>query len=212
MIGRLFGEVLEKQPPQLLIDVNGVGYEVQCPMTTFYRLADMDGKVILHTHLAVSETAQQLYGFFDPRDRRLFRLLIKVNGVGPKLALSILSGMEADDFVRRVMEGNTVALTKLPGVGKKTAERLLIDMRDRLVDFDSSAVPKSATELNAVAEVPSQNAVIAEAESALVALGYKPTDASRMINVASKECDAESAPPKSEALIRRALRSMMPKS
>ena len=119
MIGRLRGTVIEKQPPYLLLDVNGVGYELQAPMTTFYRLPALGVEVVLHTHLSITENLHQLFAFIDQRDRALFRTLIKVNGVGPKLAIAILSGMEADDIARCVREHNITALTKLPGIGKK---------------------------------------------------------------------------------------------
>ena len=124
MIGRLRGTLLEKQPPQILLDVNGVGYDVSAPMTTFYELPETGNKVILHTHLAVSEHSHVLYGFLRESDRTLFRTLIKVSGVGPKLALAILSGMSADEFVACVQSGDSAALTRLPGVGKKTAQKI----------------------------------------------------------------------------------------
>ncbi|TQV86109.1 Holliday junction branch migration protein RuvA [Exilibacterium tricleocarpae] len=207
MIGRLSGVLLEKQPPLLLIDVQGVGYEVQAPMTTFYRLPELGAEVSLHTHFAVSETAQQLFGFAEPRDRQLFRALIKVNGVGPKMALGILSGMEAIDVARCVMDNNVAALVKVPGVGKKTAERLVVEMRDRLKDWDSQAAPAGDLEA-AVGAVspPHHNAVVEEAESALIALGYKPTEAAKVIAGILREQPVT----RSEELIRLALRSMVP--
>ena len=135
MIGRLQGVILVKQAPEIVIDVNGVGYEVQVPMTTIYQLPEVGKSVTLHTHFVVREDAQLLYGFAELRERSLFRTLIKVNGVGPKLALTILSGIESDDFVRCVRDGDTASLVRLPGVGKKTAERLLVEMKDRLKDW-----------------------------------------------------------------------------
>lgn len=135
MIGRIRGKLLEKQAPELLVDVNGVGYEIQAPMTTIYLLPALGETVELFTHLVVREDAHLLFGFASLRDRTLFRALIKVNGVGPKLALTILSGMDAQDFVRCVRDDDTAGLVRLPGVGKKTAERLLIEMRDRLRDW-----------------------------------------------------------------------------
>ncbi len=199
MIGRLQGVILEKQAPEILIDVNGVGYEVQVPMTTIYQLPEVGKSVTLHTHFVVREDAQLLYGFADLRERSLFRTLIKVNGVGPKLALTILSGIESDDFVRCVRDGDTASLVRLPGVGKKTAERLLVEMKDRLKDWsiDGTAV----TGNNAPA---STNGILAEAESALVALGYKPQEASKAI-AAVNDASMES----SEALIRMALKNMV---
>ncbi len=204
MIGRLNGVILEKQAPHLLLDIQGVGYELQAPMTTFYRLPELGSSVVLHTHFSVSETAQQLFGFISVRDRQLFRLLIKISGVGPKMAVGIMS-MEADDFVRCVMDNNIAALVKVPGVGKKTAERLIIEMRDKLKDW---SVPKASDvgEIIPLEEsAPSSNALIAEAESALVALGYKPTEAAKAVSAVMSEEVA-----RSEDLIRLALRSMLP--
>lgn len=198
MIGRLCGIILEKQAPQLLIDVNGVGYEVLAPMTTIYQLPAVGEKVVLHTHMVVREDAQLLYGFADQRDRSLFQTLIKVNGVGPKLALTILSGIEIDDFVRCVRGGDSASLVRLPGVGKKTAERLLVEMKDRLSEWQLDQTDIAST------APASRNSVIAEAESALVALGYKPTEASRAIAAVNNDSIASS-----EELIRLALKSMV---
>lgn len=201
MIGRLQGVLIEKQAPELLIDVNGVGYEVLAPMTTHYLLPALGNVVALHTHLVVREDAQQLFGFATLEQRSLFRELIKVSGVGPKLALTILSGMDVDDFVRCVRDNNLAAMTRLPGVGKKTAERLLIEMRDRLKDWhaDGLAVSDGAALLGGVANA------VAEAESALVALGYKPADAAKAI--AAIKSDGLST----EVLIRQALKNMLAK-
>lgn len=206
MIGRLKGLLVEKQPPHVLIDVQGVGYDVLAPMTSFYHLPDLGDEVVLHTHFAVSETSQQLYGFYDKESRELFRQLIKVSGVGPKMALAILSGMETAAFVRCVMEDNTAALVKVPGVGKKTAERLIIEMRDKLKgwEFGPGAVPAGELPVQPAA---AGNSAIAEAESALVALGYKPTEASRAVSAVLNEHDDVQ---RSEDLIRLALRSMLP--
>ncbi|VUD52779.1 Holliday junction ATP-dependent DNA helicase RuvA [Thalassocella blandensis] len=207
MIGRLFGKVLEKQAPYLLIDVHGVGYEVQAPMTTFYRLPEVGGEVVLHTHFAVSEVSQQLYGFVSSQDRQLFRLLIKVNGVGPKMAIGIMS-MESNDFVRCVMDDNITALVKVPGVGKKTAERLMIEMRDKLKDWN---VPRASVEGDVITlddsgpSAVTGNQIIQEAESALIALGYKPTEAAKAVSAAMNEDIT-----RSEELIRAALKSMLP--
>ncbi len=204
MIGRLSGTVLEKQAPYLLLDVQGVGYELQAPMTTFYQLPALGAAVVLHTHFSVSETSQQLFGFIAARDRELFRLLIKVSGVGPKMAVGIMS-MEADDFVRCVMSDNVTALVKVPGVGKKTAERLIVEMRDKLKDW---SIPKPSAEGEVIkieSSEPTSNAMVAEAESALVALGYKPTEAARAVSAVMAD-DIE----RSEELIRQALRTMLP--
>lgn len=202
MIGRLRGNLLEKQPPYLLLDVNGVGYELQAPMTTFYRLPAMGGEVVLHTHLSITENLHQLFGFIDQRDRSLFRTLIKVNGVGPKLAIAILSGMESDDIARCVRDNNIKALTKVPGIGAKTAERLVIELRDRLKNWD---MPQNDLLAHSeIQQIASDNEVYAEAESALIALGYKPVEAAKMVSSASKQKPEA----KSEELIRLALRSM----
>ena len=202
MIGRLRGNLIEKQPPYLLLDVNGVGYELQAPMTTFYRLPAIGAETILHTHLSITENLHQLFGFADQRDRSLFRTLIKVNGVGPKLAIAILSGMEADDIARCVRDNNIKALTKVPGIGTKTAERLVIELRDRLKNWDMPH--NDALAHNEIRQIASDNDAYSEAESALISLGYKPVDAAKMISVASKQKPEA----KSEELIRLALRSM----
>lgn len=206
MIGRLKGLLLEKQPPHLLVDVQGVGYDVLAPMTSFYQLPDIGAEVVLHTHFAVSETSQQLFGFYDKEDRQLFRQLIKVSGVGPKMALAILSGMETLIFVRCVTENNIAALVKVPGVGKKTAERLIIEMRDKLKDWEApTGIARS--DGNAAAVASSNNkSFIAEAESALVSLGYKPVEASRAVSAVLNEHEVQ----RSEDLIRLALRAMLP--
>ena len=200
MIGRLQGLILEKQAPQLLIDVMGVGYEVQAPLSTFAVLGGLGEAVVLHTHLAIREDAHQLYGFADKAERTLFRTLIKVSGVGPKLALAILSGMDAASFAACVHEENVTALTRLPGVGKKTAERLIVEMRDRLKEWQSPA-PSLLSESQP--SVPSRDQMLAEAESALVALGYKPQEAGKML---MKVPDTFTT---AEELIREALRSSM---
>lgn len=204
MIGRLRGTLIEKQPPYLLLDVSGVGYEVQAPMTTFYRLPAVGAGVTLYTHLSITENLHQLFGFSEQRDRALFRTLIKVNGVGPKMAIALLSGMESDDIARCVREHNIAALTKVPGVGTKTAERLVIELKDRLKTWDlpqSDLSSHTGTQL-----LPSANDVLAEAESALISLGYKPVEAAKMIATAAKQQkDANS-----QELIRLALRSIAP--
>ncbi|MEE9494186.1 MAG: Holliday junction branch migration protein RuvA [Gammaproteobacteria bacterium] len=183
MIGMLTGVLRHKQPPWLLLDVQGVGYEVQAPMTTFYQLPAEGENITLFTHLVVREDAHSLFGFGVVSDRSLFRALIKVNGVGAKMALTILSGMDAGSFAACVQAGDAPALVKLPGIGKKTAERLIIEMRDRLGDVSSSPV---MTMGDSLLSPVSQNP-IEEAVSALVALGYKAPDASRRI----REVDCE---------------------
>lgn len=178
MIGRLRGRILERHPPFLLLDVNGIGYEVEAPMSTFYALPEGDAEVVLHTHLAVREDAHILYGFARAGDRALFRALLKVSGVGGKMALAILSGMTADEFALCVQAGDVAALTRLPGVGKKTAERLVVEMRDRLDGLSGNAAPLKP---GAVPMVGGAADATADAVSALIALGYKPADASRMV-------------------------------
>ncbi|MDE1462355.1 Holliday junction branch migration protein RuvA [Spartinivicinus poritis] len=200
MIGRIKGVLLEKQPPHLLIDVQGVAYEVDAPMTTFYQLPETGQTVVLYTHFVVREDAQQLYGFAAKQERELFRVLIKVNGVGPKLALTILSGMSSDSFVRTVQDNDVASLVKLPGVGKKTAERLLVEMRDKLtswlpIDSDSTT---SVTE-----QVIAPENYLDDAISALVSLGYKPQQATKAI----KALPDQKLP--SEELIRQALKAMV---
>jgi len=180
MIGRIHGKIIEKQPPQLLIDVQGVGYEIASPMSTFYQLPNLGEEVTLHTHLVVREDAQLLYGFASRAERSLFRTLIKISGVGPKLALTILSGMNASEFIICVQDNDAAALVRLPGVGKKTAERLIIELRDKLKDHDADA--NSAVGAG-IAPVTNSNSPVADAVSALVALGYKATEASRMVRV-----------------------------
>lgn len=202
MIGRLRGILIEKQPPYLLLDVNGVGYELQAPMTTFYRLPALGAEVVLHTHLSITENLHQLFGFFDQRDRSLFRTLIKVSSVGPKLAIAILSGMESDDIARCVRDNNIAALTKVPGIGTKTAERLVIELRDRLKNWHLPQADLLAH--GEIQKIAGGNDAYAEAESALISLGYKPTDAAKMIAAAVKQKPEA----KSEELIRLALRSM----
>ena len=200
MIGRLRGTLAEKQPPHLVIDVNGVGYELEVPMTTLYRLPAVGEPLTLHTHLVVREDAQLLYGFYEKRDRELFRELIRLNGVGPKLALALMSGLEVDELVRCVQAQDTSTLVKIPGVGKKTAERLLVELKDRFKAWESipSIAPLVVEPQLAQAVSSAEN----DAVSALISLGYKPQEASRAV-AAVKE-DGMS----SEDLIRRALRGM----
>lgn len=200
VIGRLRGTLAEKQPPHLLLDVNGVGYELEVPMTTLYRLPSVGEPVTLHTHQVVREDAHLLYGFFEKRERELFRELIRLNGVGPKLALALMSGLEVDELVRCVQAQDSAALTRVPGVGKKTAERLLVELKDRFKAWES--MPAIAT----LVVEPRAGAAVSSAEndavSALISLGYKPQEASRAV-AAVKEDGLSS-----EDLIRRALRGM----
>jgi len=182
MIGRLRGTVLHKQAPDLLLDVGGVGYELLASMTTFIDLPEIDNEVILFTHLIVREDAHTLYAFSSENERALFRLLLKVNGVGPKMALAIVSGMTASEFATLVHSGDVAGLTRLPGVGKKTAERLIIEMRDRLPESDSLAETDQT-----VPGKPALHKLEDEAVAALLALGYKPAQASKMVSASSDE-------------------------
>ncbi|SDX93084.1 holliday junction DNA helicase RuvA [Allochromatium warmingii] len=209
MIGRLRGQLLAKQLPLLLLDVNGVGYELEAPMSTFYELPAVGETVTLVTHLVVREDAQTLYGFSHERDRALFRALIKVTGVGARMALAILSGMDAARFAQCVEHEDATALTRLPGIGKKTAERLIIEMRDRLggvltvPGVRPVALSPSATAPAAAAAMPSAEQTLLDAISALVALGYKPADATRMARAAASD-GAQTT----EDIIRAALRAV----
>lgn len=201
MIGRLTGKLIVKQPPLILLDVHGVGYELQAPMSTFYQLPDLYTEVSLHTHLVVREDAQLLYGFATEDERLWFRSLIKINGVGAKLALGILSGMSAADFARCVHDKETAHLVKLPGVGKKTAERLIVEMQDRLDEWHAG-VAETASSGSEVA-VSAPTSASKEALHALIALGYKPQEASRMLALVEDEAET------SEELIRAALKTMI---
>jgi Holliday junction DNA helicase RuvA len=208
LIGRIRGVLVEKAPGQALVECAGLGYEVDIPYTTFFHLPETGDEVTLHTHFAVREDAQSLYGFASSLDRDLFRLLIKVNGVGPKLAVGILSGLDAQQFIRCVENRDSGSLVKLPGVGKKTAERLLIEMADRIGQLEGQFVPTSpeTTGLDQVAgQGPSGGPVATEeAEAALIALGYKPQEAAKAISKVAEEGMT------SETLIRLALRNMIP--
>ena len=185
MIGFLRGKLVAKTPPLLVLDVQGVGYEIEAPMTTFYNLPSMGETVHLHTHLVVREDAHILFGFSTESDRIMFRTLIKVNGVGPKLALTILSGQSADEFHRCIHDNDTAALIRLPGVGKKTAERLIIEMRDKLPALEESSSDTTDSAQGSM-PLPRSNAR-QEAISALCALGYKAQDASRMVQGIAQE-------------------------
>lgn len=200
MIGRLQGILLTKAPPQLLIDVNGVGYEIDAPMSTFYQLPNTGDSVVLHTHLVVREDAQLLYGFYSEAERHMFRNLIKINGVGPKLALTILSGISLTEFTRCVMEDDAKSLTALPGVGKKTAERLIIELRDKIgKEFDAALPDKGEPSQLLIHET----SPVRDAVSALVALGYKAQEASRMV----REIDADGL--STEEIIRESLQGLV---
>jgi Holliday junction DNA helicase RuvA len=208
LIGRIRGILVEKTPGQVLIECSGLSYEVDIPFTTFFHLPEPGQEVTLHTHFAVREDAQSLFGFAARLDRDLFRLLIKVNGIGPKLAAGILSGLEARQFIRCIEARDTNALVKLPGVGKKTAERLLIEMTDRIGQL-ATRFGEALAETDEVTGQPLAHETHMgdpreEAEAALITLGYKPQEAAKAV---SRVAEADMS---SETLIRLALRNMIP--
>jgi Holliday junction DNA helicase RuvA len=196
MIGFLRGVLVAKKPPALLLDVSGVGYEVDVPMSTFYKLPELGDSVTLHTHLQIREDAHYLFGFISEAERTMFRSLIRVNGVGAKLALAILSGLSVEEFQRCVRNQDTARLVRLPGVGKKTAERLMIELGDRLPTLTMTEI-QSEGSLHWQPENPVDDAV-----SALVALGFKPQDAGTLVRKISVEGKT------SEEIIRLALQSV----
>ena len=200
MIGRLTGLLLEKQPPWMVVDVHGVGYELEASMNTFVALPAPGEQVSLYTHLTIRDDAHLLYGFGREHERALFRALIKVNGVGPKLALAILSGMDEDAFMRCIRDDDSKALTKLPGVGKKTAERLVIEMHDRFPEWEHGNDAPLALEATSGRAAPRDH--LADAEAALVSLGYKLTEAAKML----ADVDPNQT---TEALIKAALTKRM---
>lgn len=204
MIGRLIGVLVEKQAPDILVDVRGVCYELQVPMSSIYQLPVLGQNVVLHTHMVVREDAQLLYGFYSLQERRMFRSLIKVSGVGPKMALAILSGMAVDEFVKTVRVNDIAGLTRMPGIGRKTAERLIVEMKDRLGEWGEEI---DAPDFSSGSQepLPTERQLSQEAETALVALGYKPAEATRII---AKALKADPEISRSDELIRQALRSM----
>jgi len=195
VIGHLRGRLAAKQPPHLLLEVNGVGYEVEAPMSTFYNLPAVGEEIHLYTHLVVREDAHLLFGFASERERRLFRTLLKVNGVGPRMALTILSGIEADMLVQCLTTGDADRLVRLPGIGRKTADRLIVEMRDRLKDWET------APETQPGRGAPKPGNAADEAISALIGLGYKPQEASRFVHAVATDGMG------SEAIIREALKA-----
>ena len=199
MIGRLRGLLVEKRPPRLLVECHGVGYDVEAPMTTIWALPDLNQEVVLHTHLLVREDAHSLYAFATLAERELFQALLKVSGVGAKMALAILSGMQVDEFALAVQRGDATRLTTLPGIGKKTAERLIVEMRDRVADWASGTAV--VLPVGAKTPMPALDAV-ADAVSALIALGYKPQEASRLVS----QIEADGKP--SDVIIREVLRGL----
>ncbi len=194
VIGRLRGTLAAKQPPWLLIDVGGVGYELEAPMSTFYELPETGGEVTLFTHHAQKEDSVSLYGFLMEEERRLFRDVQKVTGIGARVALAILSGVTVNDFARIVTGGDVTALTRIPGVGKKTAERILLELRDRKIAGGDVAVMRGG-------HLPTD--ALGEATIALQQLGYKPVEAQRMAQSARGEGDNV------EAIIRKALKAAL---
>ena len=199
MIGQIKGRLIEKNAPEILVEVDGITYEILVPMSTLYQLPDLGRMVHLHTHFLVREDAQILYGFFDAESKRMFRSLVRVNGVGPKLALGILSGMSVDDFVQTVKSNDSDSMVKMPGIGKKTAERLIIEMRDKLSEWDS-------TDPTSGFNGAPRSTFIKDAEIAMVSLGYKPQQAARAI---SQVLNDNPEIDDSEELIRFSLKSMV---
>ena len=195
MIGRLRGTLLRKEPPALLVDVGGIGYELEAPMTTFYDLPAVGETVLLHTHLVVREDAHLLYGFARESQRRQFRALLKINGIGPRVALALLSGLAEEELVRCIAEEDVARLIQVPGIGRKTAERLIVELRDKL-----SSEPAAERAISSA--VPAAPDSVSDAVSALVALGYKPQEASRAVRgVPNRDVSTEE-------IIRQALKAM----
>ena len=200
MIGRLTGVLAAKRAPQILVDCQGVGYEADVSMTTYYQLPEVGEQVSVWTHLQIKDDAHTLIGFTSEQERKLFRQLIRVNGVGPKMALTILSGTDSREFAQCVSQNDIVTLTRLPGVGKKTAERLIIEMRDKVDDLMSD-IPAPEGEVSFINNMPSHKN---EAIEALQVLGYKPADAEKMVKQAEQATDIEMS---ASELIRKALQA-----
>ena len=200
MIGQIEGTIIEKNPPEILVEVAGITYEILVPMSTLYQLPELGDLVRLHTHFSVREDAQTLYGFFDAETKKMFRSLVRVNGVGPKMALGILSGMSVEDFVQAVRNNDSEAMVRMPGIGKKTAERLMIEMRDKMIEWGSDD--------NVGSDLSSQtkSSFTKDAEIAMINLGYKPQQAARAIAQVLKVNPEIND---SEELIRFSLKSMI---
>ncbi len=205
MIGRLTGKLIEKSPPYLLIDVNGVGYEVSVPMTTCYQLPALNQSVALYTHMVVREDAQLLYGFADQHDRRLFRQLIKVNGIGAKIALAIMSGMDTPSLIECILSGDGAMLSRIPGIGKKTAERLIIEMQDKLAEWPTELTLPESLIGSASSTGNTPGSAEKDAIDALMALGYKAHEATRTVKKIAQ--DMPQSP--SDQLIKLALQKMV---
>jgi len=193
MIGRLRGTLIAKQPPSLVVDVGGVGYELEAPMSTFFDLPEMGREVNLFTHYAVKEDTAVLYGFLREAERSLFRNLQKVSGIGAKISLAVLSGVSTEEFARLIQLGDVASLTRIPGIGKKTAERMLVELRDRVSELGSAAASSAG--------VPKDP--VSEATVALQALGYKPAEVTRLVR------DAAAPGDRAEEIIRKALRAAL---
>ncbi|MBK5938492.1 Holliday junction branch migration protein RuvA [Halochromatium roseum] len=204
MIGRLRGEVIAKHPPQVLIECAGVGYEVEAPMSTFYDLPAVGESVTLVTHLLIRDDAHVLYGFRSEHDRALFRALLRVTGVGAKMALAILSGMDAARFAQCVEQEDIAMLSRLPGIGKKTAQRLVMEMKDRIAELGQGSAASQPLGAERAAALAAPDDPLNDAVSALIALGYKPADANRMARAADDGAKT------SEEIIRAALRAVTP--
>ena len=200
MIGQIEGTIIEKNPPEILVEVAGITYEILVPMSTLYQLPESGELVRLHTHFSVREDAQTLYGFFDAETKKMFRSLVRVNGVGPKMALGILSGMSVEDFVQAVRNNDSEAMVRMPGIGKKTAERLIIEMRDKIIEWGSEDNVGSDLSLQ------TKSSFTKDAEIAMINLGYKPQQAARAIAQALKVNPEIND---SEELIRFSLKSMI---
>ena len=200
MIGQIEGTIIEKNPPEILVEVAGITYEILVPMSTLYQLPESGELVCVHTHFSVREDAQTLYGFFDAETKKMFRSLVRVNGVGPKMALGILSGMSVEDFVQAVRNNDSEAMVRMPGIGKKTAERLMIEMRDKMIEWGSDD--------NVGSDLSSQtkSSFTKDAEIAMINLGYKPQQAARAIAQVLKVNPEIND---SEELIRFSLKSMI---
>jgi len=194
MIGRLRGILAHKAPPWLVIDVGGVGYELEAPMSTFYDLPDIGREVVLFTHYAQKEDSVSLYGFLREGERRLFRDVQKVTGIGAKIALAVLSGVSVDEFGRLIQAGDITSLTRIPGIGKKTAERMIVELRDKAADFAGGGSPVTG---------PLATDPVSEATVALQQLGYKPAEAAKMAREAATEGDDVAT------VIRKALQSAL---
>ena len=203
MISRLTGILVESKPPEIIIDVNGVGYLVYAPMSTFFKLPQLNEKLSLHIHHVVREDAQALFGFYQTKERELFKMLIKVNGIGPKGALGILSGINVRDFVSSIVQSDVASLVRLPGIGKKTAERLVIELKGCIEKWyykEDSDIKEDISEKGA----PNAMQIRREATEALEALGYKPKEAANLVkNVSDSECNTV------ESIIREALQGLV---